>query len=328
MAYSEQARQHAADVLQSRRLACAVETERRRARAREKVPRLAEIESRITAIGLSSVTAMLADSDAASVRQAMDTQIDELRRTQQRLLQENGLAPNTLEAVHRCGLCHDSGIDTTGKTCHCVQKLLQDYSRAEIDRVSPLALCDFSSFSLHYYPTEPDDETGAVSREVMRDNLAECERFAAEFPGRKGNLLMMGDAGLGKTHLALSIANEVLRRGFDVLYCSAANIFRQIEAEQFSGGRDTTTLDSLKRCDLLILDDLGAEHAGHYLNSVLYDVVNTRINRQKPTVYTTNITTERVLVARYGEKIASRLIGCAKTLPFFGDDIRLLKNAD
>lgn len=328
MAYSEQARQHATEKLQTRRLTAALETDRRKAQAYEKVPQLAELEARITAIGLGSVSAMLAGGDAGDIRRAMEGQIDELRAQQAALLKKHGLTPDALDDVHYCALCRDSGIDAEGHTCACVKKLLRDHTRDEIRRISPLELNDFASFSLHYYPTHADDETGAISRDVMKDNLAECRRFAAEFPSGAGNLLMMGDAGLGKTHLALSIANEVLRRGHDVLYCSAANIFRQIEAEQFTGGRDTTTLDSLKRCDLLILDDLGAEHTGHYLNSVLYDIVNTRISRHKPTICTTNITTERALTSRYGEKISSRLIGCSRTLPFFGDDIRILKNND
>lgn len=327
MSYSERARQYAAETLQQRRLTSAVETDRRRADTFEKVPGLAQIESQITAIGLSAVSAMLSGSDDG-IKQSMDAQIDELRIKQQRLLRDHGLPADTLDTVHYCKHCHDSGIDSDGKTCRCVRQLLRDYALSEINRISPLALCDFDNFSLSYYPIRPDEETGAIPREVMQENLSECRRFAAEFPNNSGNLLMMGDAGLGKTHLALSIANTVLRRGYDVLYCSAANIFRQIEAEQFNNGRDTTTLDSLKRCDLLILDDLGAEHTGYYLNSVLYDIVNTRLNQHKPTIYTTNITSERVLTSRYGEKVSSRLIGCSKALPFFGEDIRMLKSND
>lgn len=327
MAYSESARQHAADTLQGRRLSAALETDRRRAAVYEKVPALAELESRITGIGLGAVSAMLA-GEQEDVRQSMDSQIEELRQKQQKLLKQHGLAPESLDAVHHCAQCHDSGIDSTGKTCACVKKLLRDYALAEINRISPLSLCDFDSFSLDYYPAISDEETGAVPREVMADNLQECRRFADAFPAIKSNLLMMGDAGLGKTHLALSIANTVLRRGYDVLYCSAANIFRQIEAEQFNNNRDTTTLDSLKRCDLLIMDDLGAEHTGFFLNSVLYDIVNTRLSQNKPTIYTTNITSERILTSRYGEKVSSRLVGCSKILPFLGNDIRMIKNTD
>ncbi|MEG1017917.1 MAG: ATP-binding protein, partial [Oscillospiraceae bacterium] len=141
-----------------------------------------------------------------------------------------------------------------------------------------------------------------------------------------GNLLFAGDAGLGKTHLALSIAREVLKKGRDVIYCSAPGIFRQIEREQFEGSHDTTTIDSLKHCELLVLDDLGAEFVNAFVASALYDIVNTRICEASPTVFTTNIIDDARLSARYGEKVSSRLIGCCHVCALFGEDIRLLKN--
>jgi DNA replication protein DnaC len=327
MAYSEKARQYAAQTLQQRRMETSIETDRRRAEAFLKVPDLAELEQSISAIGLTYVKTMLAGGDdAADSGPSIREQIAALQQQQVSLLVANGLPGDALDTLHHCLHCNDSGIADSGDTCRCVQQLLRQYSMDEVNRSSPLELCDFDNFSLAYYSAEFDKDLGDSPRNVMQENLEECRRFAKAFPQPDVNLLMTGDAGLGKTHLALSIAREVLQRGYAVIYCSAANIFRQIEAEQFNNNRDTTTLDSLKRCDLLILDDLGAEHTGFFLNSVLYDIINTRILQNRPTVYTTNITTDRILTSRYGEKISSRLIGCSKTLPFFGDDIRIQKN--
>lgn len=324
MAYSEAVRRAAAQAMERRRLAAALESEQRRKTAFAAAPELIELENRIATVGLSSLKAVLGgEPDGAA--ESMRDQIAELRDRQRALLRQHGLEENALEPVHVCRQCGDTGLLPGGQACACVAQLLREQALTQIKTISPLELCDFDTFSLEYYPVARDGEHGASSRDTMRQNFKECRQFAEHFPNDSRNLLMLGDAGLGKTHLALSIANIVLRRGCEVVYCSAANIFRQIEIEHFEGGRDTTTLDTLKRCDLLVLDDLGAEFVSPFVNSVFYDIVNTRILRNRPTIYTTNITKDEVLVMRYGEKIASRLVGCATVLPFFGDDIRIKK---
>ena len=325
MAYSDDAKRYAAEIMENRRLLSVVETENRRAEAYGKAPGLRDIEAQISSIGLSSVRLMVSGSPDG-VAESMTAQINELRQKQRLLLAKKGMPEDMLEPLHSCAKCGDTGIADSGGTCVCVKKLLREYSLREIKRVSPLALCDFGTFSLDYYPTAYDEEYNASPRDIMKQNLAECVQFANDFPRHNKNLLMLGDAGLGKTHLALSIANSVLQRGYDVVYCSASNIFKQIEIEHFENRRETATLDSLKRCDLLVLDDLGAEFISPFANTALYDIVNTRLISKKLTVYTTNITKDDVLTIRYGEKIMSRLVGCSTVLPFVGEDIRIQKN--
>ncbi|MCL1831200.1 MAG: ATP-binding protein, partial [Oscillospiraceae bacterium] len=184
-------------------------------------------------------------------------------------------------------------------------------------------LSSFGSFSLDKYSTVPDPEYDNISpKKNMEMIYTTCVSFAKDFPNYE-NLFFMGDTGLGKTHLALAIANEVLSKGYNVVYCSAANIFKAIETEYFREQHTTETLDTLKICDLLILDDLGAEYLNLFVNSSLYDIVNTRLVRQLPTIYTTNIVKSADIARRYSEKTYSRLIGCCNLLAFYGNDNRM-----
>ena len=121
-------------------------------------------------------------------------------------------------------------------------------------------------------------------------------------------------------------ARCVLQKGYNAVYCSAASIFKRVEYEHFNLNHETSTLESLKACDLLVLDDLGAEFNSPFVTSTLYDVVNSRISERRSTILTTNYIDEDALARRYGEKISSRLIGCCTVLPFFGEDIRILRN--
>lgn len=62
---------------------------------------------------------------------------------------------------------------------------------------------------------------------------------------------MYGETGLGKTHLSLAIANEVIKKGFSVVYDSAQNLFTRLEKERF-GREGGNTEDTVLYCDLLI----------------------------------------------------------------------------
>ena len=55
----------------------------------------------------------------------------------------------------------------------------------------------------------------------------------------------------------------------------------------------------------------------------MYELINTRMLTHRPTIYTTNITDQSVFVARYTEKVASRMLGGCKMFKFFGTDQRL-----
>ena len=141
----------------------------------------------------------------------------------------------------------------------------------------------------------------------------------------KRQLLLSGNTGLGKTHLSLAIASEVMQKGYGVLYDSVINLLRRVEREHFGRGEaGADTLEILLTCDLLILDDLGAEFDSSFYVSTVYNIINTRLNCGLPTIISTNLAPEEI-GSRYGRSVLSRLEGEYEILPFFGEDIRRLK---
>ena len=85
------------------------------------------------------------------------------------------------------------------------------------------------------------------------------------------------------------------------MYVSAQNAFDAIERERFASG-EGDTMATLQSAELLILDDLGTEYISPYVNSCLYSLVNTRVCRRLPTIYTSNIVNDADLQRRYTEK--------------------------
>ncbi len=322
MAYTPEITARAADILASRRLAAATRAEQRREELFASVPALRELENEITALGVMAAKEALAGgSDTASLTES----IAQKKKAQLALLVECGFEANALEVEYTCKKCRDSGYLADGSPCECQKRLLSSLALGVINRSSPLELSSFDKFSLEWYCDEARPPRKVSARKNAERVLNVCRRFADEFPAVPRDLLLMGDAGLGKTHLALAVANETLRRGFDVVYCSAAGIFKQIETEYFELGRASDTIARLKSCELLVLDDLGAEFNGPFVVSALYDLVNTRLIARRRTIYTSNLTDDKSITRRYGDKISSRLIGCCAVLPLFGDDIRILR---
>ena len=156
------------------------------------------------------------------------------------------------------------------------------------------------------------------------NKLAQAAALAvAESPGNTYNpLFIYGGAGLGKTHLSTAIAKTVIDRGYDVVYDSALNLMHAFEKERFSKAEAPST-DRYFECDLLIIDDLGAEFMSSFTHSTLYNLLNTRVYGGKGMLISTNLSSAAELQKTYDERIVSRLVGEFKSYCFVGEDIRL-----
>ena len=135
----------------------------------------------------------------------------------------------------------------------------------------------------------------------------------------------MGKTGLGKTHLSLAIANVAINKGFSVVYGSSQNILSDLQNENF--GRTENNLYNeydVLNTDLLILDDLGTEFKNPYSIACLYNIVNTRILKKRPTIISTNYDYNQ-LNDVYDMRITSRIAGEYSTLVLEGNDIRYIK---
>ena len=234
----------------------------------------------------------------------------------------SGYRRGDFEPSFTCPKCRDPGI-VNGKTCSCVEEAARTLRREEINQASPLGLCKFSTFDVNRYPAAVEPELGRPTRDYMAQLLEFCQKYAEKFSSQSRNLLFMGTAGLGKTHLALAIADAVLDGGHDVLYTSSAALMARLGREQFDRDANEEWLTACKEADLLILDDLGTEFLSAVTISALYELINTRMLTHRPTIYTTNITDQQVFISRYTEKVASRMLGNCKMFKFFGTDQRL-----
>ncbi|MEG1931644.1 MAG: ATP-binding protein, partial [Pygmaiobacter sp.] len=106
--------------------------------------------------------------------------------------------------------------------------------------------------------------------------------YAADFSTAAPSIYFFGETGIGKTHLALSIAGAVLAKGYNVVYVSSQNIFFALQQDRKEAA---AMIDTLLTADLLVLDDLGTELVNAFVISTLYNIVDTRMGRRLPTIY-------------------------------------------
>lgn len=317
--------QTAMRTVSARRQAARARAEDERRRTEAAVPGLAEAEENFRQCG---IRAALCGAGGSVPPQALAA-LSAAKAERDRLLAESGRPADWLEPKFSCRLCKDTG-NLDGKTCPCVRALMQDMRRKEIEQLSSLSIQSFDTMKPEYYPDRPDAR-GHNIRRYMTGLLADLRDYAREFDRDSVNLLLFGNAGLGKTHAALAIAGEVLSKGYDVIYLSSPDFFSRVEELHFgndASGEREALVDAATDADLLILDDLGTELVSTYMISVFYTLLNNRMAARRPTIFTTNITDGTLLEKRYTEKISSRLSGSCEPFAFLGDDIRAIKAAE
>lgn len=292
-----------------------------------KNPRLKEIE--VETADLCSKLAALAFGNETNVTQKTAEAVkksDALISEKKQILKELKLPPDYLSLQYTCSLCKDTGIYKT-KYCRCFEERLAKYTAEQSVLKNVLETQDFEHFDFSYYSKEIDKKEGLSPYENMKEIVKVCFSFTQDFNTSSENLLMYGGAGLGKTFLSSCIAKELMASGKYVFYQTASKIFSIIEDFKFGKTKDETLpfiIDRIYSCDLLIIDDLGAEMPTAFTASTLFDIINSRIISGKKTVISTNIDKAQML-EMYSDRVVSRVNGHYTPLKFFGNDIRVLK---
>ena len=314
--------QAAMRTVSARRQKARARAEDARAEARAAIPALKAAEDQVTACGVRCALAGARGADRTAAASALAA----ARQKRDALLAASGRSPLALEPKYTCSLCQDTGV-ADGKTCACVRREMQRLRREEIEAMSSLSVTSFDTMKLDYYPNTPDPKTGRSVRQYMAELLADLRDYAEEFDLDSENLMLTGNAGLGKTHAALAVAGAALDKGYDVIYISSPDFFSRVETLHFGSdpaGEKDALLDTVGGADLLILDDLGTEFNSSFVISTLYSLLNDRLGRRRPTILTSNIVDGTLLEKLYTEKVASR-ISAFVPYRFLGDDIRLKK---
>lgn len=102
-------------------------------------------------------------------------------------------------------------------------------------------------------------------------------------------LLLWGTVGSGKSYLSACIANELIDKGYSVLYRSFVDLATRMHDY---GVTEADVIDDVCKPALFVLDDLGAERKTEWMQEKVLQIINARLERNLPIIVTTNITLE------------------------------------
>lgn len=171
--------------------------------------------------------------------------------------------------------------------------------------------------------------------------------FVKNYPVQDIGLLFQGPCGVGKTHLAVAIINElILKKNTDCYFCDFRELIRKIQSTFNSDSylSESDILTPIFQKDVLVMDELGAKRTSAWVEDTIFYIINHRYNNKKLTVFTSNyIDSEEEeedtrdsffkktdftkprddsLVDRIGVRLRSRIYEMCKIVTINGDDYR------
>lgn len=309
------------EIISSKRFSAIAENERRIDEINKKIPEIAELNYMLAQTNINILKAIDGKSNVTEKIKKIEAQNLQVQKMIQDHLVKNGYPGDYLDIKYSCPLCSDTGL-YEGKRCSCAEEIAGKLAVEEMNSKSRINLCSFDTFDLSYYKNIITSD-GIDCFASMTRNFNYCKNYANNFSVSSNNIMMIGNTGLGKTHLSLSIAERVICKGFNVLYNSIINYLSDLEDEQF-GRSDENSFQIISDADLLILDDLGSEYDKPIYKSMLYNIINTRMNKGLPTIISTNLGLDEIQ-NRYEPRLVSRLLTAYEIRKFTGNDIRFIK---
>ncbi len=320
ISYSQEIKKAVKDAYETKHRKAIDEANAKKRELYSKVAGLEEIDFELSKTGLKIYHEAInkkAEKPLPERIEKLKTENEKLQRARAELLKMHGYDKDCTSPVFECEKCSDTGYVGI-EPCECVFSALKKEAFLHSGLGMQLQEQNFDNFDISLYP---ESDRKAMSL-VLNEAIKYAENFGKSEFSEDKNLLFFGGTGLGKTHLTTAIGKRLIDRGFYVVYDSATNIISNFEKNRFSKDTDT---DKYFECDVLMLDDLGAETFGSFNRMSVYDIINTRLNMNKGTVISTNFASIPEMKKAYDERIVSRIAGNYRLFRFSGDDIRVVR---
>lgn len=181
----------------------------------------------------------------------------------------------------------------------------------------------FKACTFKNYPRIPETER------IYNALLGYTENFSQN---RSKSILLLSHPGTGKTYLASCIVNRLVSMGIAAIFIVVPDLLNQIRATYNRDNQETEEriMYGLCDCDLLVLDDIGAERhrdKEDWGTEKLYSIINSRYNNMKATIFTTNCSMKE-LADKLGDRTFSRICEMTEGIRFEMNNVKDFRMKD
>lgn len=270
------------------------------------IPNLEAIDKAIGQKNVAMIRSGILHKNKAQ-QSALQQEIEALMKERHALLMQYGVDEAVYKPKWDCPLCEDRGYLADGTLCKCYQQ----------ERIQNIIEQSGMSAAMQQYRFENFYLDGFDKPEDIQKKVEWCKQFARQIVNGTCNdsLFLRGDVGRGKTHLSSAIANAVLAGGKTVIYKRAADLFDMIRRYKYeeSTQRWHEVLDQLISCDLLVIDDLGAERTTDFVTEQLVFLLEERNYRNKPWIINSNLKLSQIQDS-YNTRVSDRIMDRATAI--------------
>ena len=248
----------------------------------------------------------------------------------------NGSGETKAEPVYKCQKCRDGGWeeveDENGYTfvreCSCGLVQRQRMDRKLKFAAIPKEFEDqtIESFMTDCYTTPENKELAQMAKIIAKRYVEQFEEIQET---GKGLYFYSSVKGSGKTRLAVSIANDLIRQKMiSAKFATTIQILDQIKATwgenkktgDEGGGSEQTLINDIISVPVLVIDDIGVEKVKDWINERFYNILNGRMIEKRITIFTSNC---RIEDLKLDERIVNRIIKMALPIEFPAESIRV-----
>lgn len=211
------------------------------------------------------------------------------------------------------------GHSTHPRRCACQRA--EDEARAaereherhvsEVNRLSSICFAGNTAMRELTFDASKSDNSAVV---ICKKYAEGWEKAKAENLG----MLLWGDVGTGKSYMAASIANALLKLEVSVRMLNLSDVMNAtFESRE-------VLLREVRQCSLLIIDDYGMERDTEFGNEIAFQVIDARYQSRKPLIVTTNLSLNTLTSPKDTDhkRVYDRILEMCSPVHFEGSSLR------
>lgn len=192
--------------------------------------------------------------------------------------------------------------------CDCLEKQKQkELERLEVERQKQCLINKVKKYKDISVMDSKFLESNFNMADMMDPHMNFAKKYAKKFTengGAPAGVMFYGPVGTGKTFASACIANELMNNGFTVLVMNLGLYINKIQREWAEAEKDV--LNYATSCDLLVIDDFGAEDMTPWKIDKTYALIDARYRAKKPMIISTNLS-EELIAKNFKDRIADRI---------------------